>query len=1462
MSIYTHIKIFFSPPQLEDEEQFRIARILNASTIAILIGLFTLLIYRQLTGQIRLFLPLLIMCSIALVSIGLVRKGFIRWSASLMSWSILGFLNYLIVVNDGIHDSAVLALPGVLVLGGLVLRKRYFLVYITASLVSICMIGYLEINGYIHNMYFGKTAYHDILDIIVILCITAVTVRLLSDNLFKSLSLARENEKALQEQAVQLTESEKKYRALFEGANDAIFIMNSEIFLQCNEMTIEMFGCSSRSDIVGHSPWEFSPTQQPDGRESKEKAIEVIHSAIQGAPQRFYWQHPRKDGSLFDAEVSLSSVKSGNDVFIQALVRNITERKQADDILRENETLLRETQTIAGLGSYTLNTKTGIWKSSEVLDAIFGIDQTYSRTIEGWTEIIHPDDRKQMSDYFNSEVLGKSIPFDREYRIIRKNDSAVRWVHGNGRLEVDTNDTIVKMLGTIIDITERKHLEATLRESEERFRNVFEHAAVGKSMTSLDGKVIINNAFCEILGYSQKELSSLNWQTITHPEDVEHDQKIFDSMISGERSSAHWEKRYLHKNGKIVWVDISSTVQFDKAGIAQYFITTINDISERKRAEEALRESEAQYSHLIETMQDGVYRSSHEGKFLEINPAMVKILGYDSKEELMAIDIKSELYFDVQDRESAALDEKLQEMAIFRLRKKDGSEIWVEDHGQHVVDSEGKVKYHEGVLRDISERMQAENALRASEAELRSLFTAMNDVVLIMDNEGRYLKIAPTNPSLLYKPSEELLGKKVHEIFPKDQADFFVKHIRLCLETKTIANVDYNIKLRDKDIFFYATVSPLTDNSVIWVARDITDRKLAVDALRESEEQYRNVVTVSPDAIVIHCEGKIVYANPAAIRLVGGISPDDVIGKSPLLFVHPDERELISKRILSLSKGEIPSSWLEERFIKLDGSVIYVEVISVSTPYQSKPAVQVVVRDITERKRAEKELTTLAHALKSIRECVSITDIENNIIFLNQAFTKTYGYEESELKGKNINVIQSPNNPLDLVNEILPETIRGGWHGELLNKRKDGTEFSVLLSTSVIRGDTGELLALIGVATDLTDYKFEEEKRKSLEIQLQQSQKLESLGTLASGIAHDFNNILGIILGHASILEGIPVDTAIIKKSSTSIIKAGKRGASLVKQLLTFARKTDILVESVRLNDIVIEVSKLLSETFPRTIIISLNLEHQLPSIIADATQIHQVILNLCVNARDAMPKGGRLSISTSIKQGDHIRTKFPNAEQNEYAELRLSDTGIGMDGATLRRIYEPFFTTKDIGKGTGLGLSLVFGIVESHNGFIDVQSEPGKGTTFEIYFPLPFQLIEHEDTRDGGSTEIIGGDETILLIEDEELLRELLTGILEEKGYNILTAEDGERGVEQYVQHQQNIHLVLSDLGLPKINGFDAFKQMKEINSNIKFIIASGFIDPENKASMLESGMKSIIQKPYSSDELLLTIRKVLDLK
>ncbi|HLA99799.1 MAG TPA: response regulator, partial [Bacteroidota bacterium] len=426
--------------------------------------------------------------------------------------------------------------------------------------------------------------------------------------------------------------------------------------------------------------------------------------------------------------------------------------------------------------------------------------------------------------------------------------------------------------------------------------------------------------------------------------------------------------------------------------------------------------------------------------------------------------------------------------------------------------------------------------------------------------------------------------------------------------------------------------------------------------------------------------------------------------------------------------------------------------------------------------------------------------------------------------------------------------------------RKDGQKRVVLLSASSETDAGGKVTNYRGFIRDITD-------RRRLEEQFRQAQKMEGIGTLAGGIAHDFNNLLGIILGFTQLMESGRGDPERFAKSIETIKHAIERGSGLVRQLLTFARRADPSFHNLNANDLVNELVRMLTETFPRTITISTELDGRLPMITADHGQLQQALLNLCVNARDAITdtsrggtEVGSITLGTRNVDGAELREKFPNALLERYVCISVRDTGVGMDEETRSRIFEPFFTTKEVGQGTGLGLSVVYGILNSHQGFVDVESRPEEGSAFHLYFPITDALYPPVVRVSESRAEIRPGSETVLIVEDEEMLRDLLKTFLSGNGYTVLTARNGEEGLEMFREHGKDIAIVLSDMGLPRLGGWEMFQQMKGIDDRVKVILASGYFDPSLKMDLVRAGAKDFIQKPYVPDYILKRIREVID--
>lgn len=763
-----------------------------------------------------------------------------------------------------------------------------------------------------------------------------------------------------------------------------------------------------------------------------------------------------------------------------------------------------------------------------------------------------------------------------------------------------------------------------------------------------------------------------------------------------------------------------------------------------------------------------------------------------------------------------------------------------------------------------SEKRVAERALRESEEKYRRLFESASLGIFQSTPEGKAISVNPALARMFGYDSPKDVVQSLENV----AIDLFVdpnrrtEIIRLLAEQPDLRRFENLYRRKDGSSFIGSlNTIPIRDSDgrlvrIEGIIEDITDRKRAEEARLLQTAALESTVN---GVVITEFSGTIVWVNAAFTKMTG-YSSAEAIGGNPKILKSGRHDDAFYKDLWEkISAGHV---WKGEVTNKRKDGTLYTEEMSITPVRNHLGTITHFVAsklDISERKHAEESLKNSEERYRQFFEDDLTGDYistpEGKLLSCNPSFRRMFGY--SSIGEALAFDIWSTYPDIESREKFLQQLIREKRleYRETEYRRKDGTQLYCIENAIGIFDDEGKLVQIRG-------YLFDDTKRKNLESQLLQSQKMESLGTLAGGIAHDFNNILGIIMGHAHLLSVLPADAATRKNYTDIITQASLRGAGLVRQMLTFARKTDVHFEKVRLNELVNEVAKLLDETFPKTITISLRLHNDLPAISGDATQVHQVLLNLCVNARDAMAGKGEITICTGLSDGDIIRRKFPNVKYQRYVVLSLSDTGTGMDDVTLRHIFEPFYTTKELGKGTGLGLSVVYGIVELHHGIIDVESTVGKGTTFRVYFPLTDQPLVPEHAADAPANEAPGGDETILLIEDEETLRTLAKFILEQKGYHVLLASDGDEAVAVYQTSKEDIHLVVSDMGLPKMGGYEVYHLLKGINPSLRMILVSGFLEPELKSQILTDGVKDFVQKPYDAVRLLNSIRTVLDLK
>ena len=495
---------------------------------------------------------------------------------------------------------------------------------------------------------------------------------------------------------------------------------------------------------------------------------------------------------------------------------------------------------------------------------------------------------------------------------------------------------------------------------------------------------------------------------------------------------------------------------------------------------------------------------------------------------------------------------------------------------------------------------------------------------------------------------------------------------------------------------------------------------------------------------------------------------------------------------------------------------------------------------------------------ENVADLIAVLELDGTRVYNSPSYGKILGDPEL-LRGTDSFREIHPDDR-EKVKSVFRQTVETGV-GQRIEYRllsNNGNVCHIESLGSVIRDKEGRPWRIVVVSRDVTD-------KKRLEEQIIQSQKMESVGTLAGGIAHDFNNILGIILGYISLLRRDTTDADTISKSSQAIEQAVQRGAGLVRQILTLARRSPVSLGPVNINGEIESLTTMLRQTFPKTIEIALDLDKSLPIINVDQTQFHQALLNLCVNARDAMMNGTSqksskaLRILTTVVKGATLKGRFPEVLDLNYVRVVVSDDGMGMTEATKEKIFEPFFTTKEKGKGTGLGLAMVYGVVKTHNGFIRVESQPGRGSTFELYFPTATSLTPTIEDVPLDVSGVPTGNETILLVEDEESFRNLLKDSIEERGYKVICAADGIEAIRLYTEHKDRIDLILSDLGLPKLDGTALFSVFKTINPRIKVVFMTGYFESEEREELLNAGVE-IIEKPFLIETVIRKMRAALD--
>jgi PAS domain S-box-containing protein len=888
---------------------------------------------------------------------------------------------------------------------------------------------------------------------------------------------------------------------------------------------------------------------------------------------------------------------------------------------------------------------------------------------------------------------------------------------------------------------------------------------------------------------------------------------------------------------------------------------------EKNRAKEYLRDNEEKYRTLVENLNIGIYRNTGgpQGHFIQVNPAMVKMFGYDSAEEFMKISA-SDLYQDPDERKKYI--EKIHKKGVvkeeeLKMKKKDGTPIWASLTASAQYDEKGDIKWIDGVVDDITERKRMDELEKESRAKYEAIVETFDGLIYICSAD---YKIEFVNKRFIertgYYPVGQECYKALHDL--EDICSWCVNEQVFKGET-----VRWEVQSPKDNQWYYVVNTPISHSdgslSKIAMIQDITNRKLAEEKLKESEKKYKELADLLPQIVFeIDTKGNVTFLNRNAFEVFGYTEDDFLKGLNALDLFVPEDRESVLKNIQRRLSGEKLGS-VEHTAVRKDGTKIPVIIDSNPIVSGNIPAgLRGILIDITERKKMEKNLRTSEERYRALYEdnpsMYFTVDSQGIVLSVNPFGAEQLGYTVHELIGQSVLNVFYPDDKEAVKQQVAVCLQNPGKvnHWELRKVRKDGSMLWVRESARAVQGVDGKPIVLV-VCEDITKRKQAEEEHAKLEQQLLQAQKMEAIGQLAGGIAHDFNNLLTAIIGYGHLLRNESSQDDRMNAYIAQILSAAERAAILTNDLLTFGRKQIVNLQPVNLNKIIKNMKRLLLRVIGEDIELSTVLTDTDLTIMADSTQIDQILMNLATNAQDAMPKGGSLNIRTDRVEinGEYIKD-YGYGKPGSYAILSVEDTGTGMDKETRERIFEPFFTTKEVGKGTGLGLSMLYGIVKQHDGYINVYSEPGRGTTFKILLPLVQSRVE--ELRPKGLTKVKGGTETILIGEDDTRVRNLLKEVLSNAGYHIVEAVDGDNAEEVFHKNKDNIHLLILDLIMPKKNGKEVYAEIKKVKSDMKVIFVSGYsADIIHKKGMLEVGL-NFISKPVSPDELLIKVRNVLD--
>jgi PAS domain S-box-containing protein len=1058
---------------------------------------------------------------------------------------------------------------------------------------------------------------------------------------------------------------------------------------------------------------------------------------------------------------------------------------------------------------------------------------------------------------------------------------------------------------------QRRKVETELVRREKYFRALTENALDILSVLNSEGLFLYNSpSVTRVLGHDPKDLIGQSAFSLVHPEDLPSVMDAFTRALEDPELTVTLDFRYQCVDGTWRYLEAVGQNRLADPDIAAMVVNS-RDVTDRKQAEDSLRDSEQQYRLIFDGNPIPMWVFDQETlAFLEVNDAAIQHYGY-SREEFLAMTLRdirppSEVPAMLEYAHKLVAEEtptKLGLAGVWVHRKKDGNLIDVEIKWSTIsfkgraasltmandITERKRIEHRDAALSQLGQSLSsATSAMEAAQiikqvahelfvwdAFTLDLYSSERDEaspILNVDTnrEGQRFEIPTDGATRPPSPMARRIVTEGAELILREEpiqmsgdsipigdvgrpsASLMLAPIRNRTKVIGILSIQsYTPKAYDRPDL--TTLQTLADH-----CGGALERIWAEHALRESEQRFRYLFEGSPDAIFVEdFDGTVLDVNPAACQL-HGLAREELIGRKVWDLVPVDCRADVARDFQLLAQGKVRQ--IEGISQTREGRAVPVEVRANCVEYAGRPVILLHVRDITERKLAEAALRSSEMLFHSVWENsvdgMRLTDEEGIVVAVNQAFCKLVGMHRAELEGRPFTAIYAASEEPERVLQRYRSRFR-----ERLTEKQTERRLALSNGRVVTFEDTTSFVELRGQDPLLLGLFRDVTAQKRLEDQLRQAQKMEAIGQLAGGVAHDFNNILTVIHGHASLLGTGGNLSPASNRSSQQIIQAAERAAGLTRQLLTFSRRQVMQPRRLDMNEVVNNMTKMLARILGEDITLQLNYFPQPALVQADSGMMEQVLLNLSVNSRDAMPKGGQLALRISVHELDGGQLPHhPDARPGRFVCLSATDTGCGIPPENLRRIFEPFFTTKEVGKGTGLGLATVYGIVKQHQGWIEVDSGVGKGTTFKVFLPCCNEGVGAVSEA-APQPPVRGGSETILVVEDETPVRELVCNLLESHGYKILQAESGIKALEVWSQSKDRVDLVLTDLVMPdRMNGRELAERLWSERPHLKVIFTSGYsADVVGKDFVLRRGL-NYLQKPYHPQQLAVTVRDCLD--